>query len=379
MPMPQNMPTNLAAAPKDKYIEKLAAYTKGQLLELKGRQLKLIANKWVFFLLLPVSKPYHIFTKSTNPIISRSFLHKLPDKGARIQSLYDKICIEIKARDEVECAAMLFSELNIVEKGEKMLTHMEWCGGKVDCDQIIVAADTMNSDDEIDSVDPLKIIAQSRNTKLVKIQKPAQSLITEADLADIKALSKAVNSTSDSSANTSTNTAASMELDPRAINIMKNEECKQHTVQQKQTFLPFRTTKSDVHNVDREKARGVSKNWTNSSATPPLIRNDAAKLISLQESIDTERLQKEKYRDEMEKHAAERLATRRQIISENINLLPGGSEMRDPNSFFQSYQQREDKFMEDQEDEDSLSEHSALDDEEDDEQDTHGVSVAIDN
>lgn len=49
MPMPQNMPTNLAAAPKDKYIEKLAAYTKGQLLELKGRQLKLIANKWVFF------------------------------------------------------------------------------------------------------------------------------------------------------------------------------------------------------------------------------------------------------------------------------------------------------------------------------------------
>lgn len=309
--------------------------------------------------------------------LSRSFLHKLPDKGARIQSLFRKICDEITARDEVECAAALFSELNIVEKGEKMLTHMEWTGKKPNSNQMIVAADTLNSDDEIDGVDPLKIIAQSRDTKLVKIEKPPESLITEADLADIKSMSKSVRNSGESSVNTSTNTAASVELDPRAINIMKKEEFKLLTDKHKEKFLPFRTTTSGVHNVDREKSRGVHKNWVNSSATPPLIRNDAVKMISLQESIETERLQKEKLREEMEKQAVERLEARRRIIHKHISLLPIGSEMRDPNSFFQSYQQREDTFKEDEDDEDVLSEHSALDDEEDDEHDTGGVSFVI--
>lgn len=45
MPISEKSPTNLSAAPKDKYIENLAIYTKGQLLELKDRQLKLISNK----------------------------------------------------------------------------------------------------------------------------------------------------------------------------------------------------------------------------------------------------------------------------------------------------------------------------------------------
>lgn len=315
----------------------------------------------------------------TNPFLFRSFLHKLPDKGARIQSLYDKICVEIQARDGIECAAAMFSELNIVEKGEKVLTHMEWTGQKQNFDQIIVAADTIDSDDEVDSVDPLKIIAQSRDTKLVKIEKPAESLITEADLADIESLNKSTNSSGEISANTSTNTASSIELDPRVINIFKKEECKQHIVQQKEKFLPFRTTTSGVHNVDREKSRVVHKNWVNSSATPPVIRNEAVKMISLQESIETERLQKQKLRNELEKQAIERLEARRKIIGENLSLLPAGSEMCDPNLFFQSYQQREDKFKEDEDDEDSLSEHSALDEEEEDEQDGHGVSVIIDN
>lgn len=36
---------NLSAAPKDKYIEDLSKYTKAQLLELRERQTKLLANK----------------------------------------------------------------------------------------------------------------------------------------------------------------------------------------------------------------------------------------------------------------------------------------------------------------------------------------------
>lgn len=36
---------NLAVATRDKYIEDLSKYTKGQLLEMKERQIKLLLNK----------------------------------------------------------------------------------------------------------------------------------------------------------------------------------------------------------------------------------------------------------------------------------------------------------------------------------------------
>lgn len=311
---------------------------------------------------------------------TRSFINKLPDKGVRIQNLHDKIGAELKSRDEIECAAGLFSQLNLVEKGQKALTHMEWNGGKLNGDQIIVAADTLDSDDdEIDSVDPLKIIAQSRNTKLVKVQKPAKSLITEADLADIKSMAdeadekKVVDTSSNSSSVTSSGRL--LDLDQHAINIIQNEDChsKDNAELKKHRFLPFRTTKTDVHNADKERCRSSGKNWENTAATPPLIRNDAVKMISLKESIETERDQQEKLREQMQKQAMERLEARRQIIADNITLLPAGSELIDPNSFFQSYRQREEKDSED--DDDLSSEHSALDEEEDYDLDGHGFSV----
>lgn len=40
-----NNPLSLKPAPKEKYIENLSTYKKGQLLEMKERQLKLISNK----------------------------------------------------------------------------------------------------------------------------------------------------------------------------------------------------------------------------------------------------------------------------------------------------------------------------------------------
>lgn len=317
-----------------------------------------------------------IYSIYADAYCSRAFIDKLPDKGARIQSLYDRICAELKARYTVERAAELFSELNIVERGQQTLNQMEWLGGQRG-DQVIVAADTLDSDDDQpDGMDPLKIIAQSRETKLVKVQKPPKSLITEADLADIRSMAEPQDAsrtdTSQSSPNTSTNSA---DLEPRALAIIKNEELHQAAAKDgRQRFLPFRTTKSDVHNVDREKARSAGKHWINTAATPPLIRNDAARLITLGESIAAERLQQARVREQMVRQAVERLDARRKIIADNIKLLPAGSELLDPNSFFQSYRQREEHFNE-AEDDDSLSEHSALDECEDDEAD--GVSVLI--
>lgn len=314
---------------------------------------------------------------------------KLPDKGDRIQKLYENIVAELNARDDIDQAATLFSELNIVEKGVKVVTQMEWNGGKVKGDQVLVAAETLDSDDDENEVDPLKVIAQNRNIKLVKVTKPPKSLITEADLQDIKAIeaeNKIKKSQNVISTNTSSETASDetddvnktsdlIELEPHAINMMKKDKAFDKNVKVKEKFLPFRTTKSDVHSVNKEKQRKPGKHWEITAATPPILRNNSAKLISLQESIDMERQHKEKLREQMEKQAVERLATRKKIIAANISLLPIGSTLLDPNAFFQSYRQRETQFEEnDETDGDLYSENS---DDDGEEPDSHGISVVI--
>lgn len=295
---------------------------------------------------------------------------------------------ELDARNEIDQAATLFSELNIVEKGIKTVTHMEWNGGKVRGDQILVAADTLDSDDDDNvEVDPLKIIAQSRETKLVKVTKPPKSLITEADLADIKSLNaeneknKSLDE-GDSSANTSTKSDGNdankssgiIELEPHAINMMKKDVAFVKDAKIKQKFLPFRTTKTDVHSIEKEKQRKHGEHWEVTAATPPNLRNSAVKLISLQESIEMEKQHQEKLREQMEKQAEERLKMRQKIVAENISLLPSGSALLDPNSFFQSYRQRDAHF-----DENADSDDEPFSDNTDDgeEADTHGLSIVI--
>lgn len=329
---------------------------------------------------------------STNGITDlfrlRSRLVKLPDKGERIQKLYENIVHEISARNEIDQAATLFSELNIVEKGVKTVTHMEWNGGKVRDDQILVAADTLDSDDDDENadIDPLKIIAQSRETKLVKVTKTPKTLITEADLEEIKLLNaeneKNKSSNGDNSANFSTKSDrndgnksnGTIELEPHAINMIKRDVAFDKDAKIKQKFLPFRTTKTDVHSVEKEKLRKKGEHWEVTAATPPNLRNNAVKLISLQESIETEKQHQEKLREQMQKQAEERLKTRQKIVAENISLLPAGSTLLDPNSFFQSYRQRETHF-----DENANSGDESFSDNSDDgeDPDTHGISIVI--
>lgn len=314
-------------------------------------------------------------------------LLKLPDKGERIQKLHDNIVNEINSRNEIDRAAALFSELNIVEKGVKAVTQMEWNGGKLKGDQVLVAAETLDSDDdENGEFDPLKIIAQSRETKLVKVTKPPKSLITEADLQDIKSIEeanknnksknceKSTSITTESDETDANKTSDSIELEPHAYNVMKKDKAFDENAIIKEKFLPFRTTTSDAHSVVKEKQRKHGKYWEITAATPPSLRNNAAKLISLQESIDMERQHKEKLREQIEKQAGERLETRKKIIADNISLLPSGSTLLDPNAFFQSYQQRESHFDEnDDSNEDALSEDSY----DGEEPDSQGISVVI--
>lgn len=312
---------------------------------------------------------------------------KLPDKGERIQKLYDNIVVEIEARNELDQAAVLFSELNIVEKGVKTVTNMEWSGGKANGNQVLVAADTMDSEEDDDGeIDPLKIIAQSRATKLVKVVKPSKSLITEADLQDIKSIEaenkqiKIQNHSGSTDASSSgdrvdgNKSTDSIELEPHAINMVKKDKAFDENAKILQKFLPFRTTKSDVHNVDKEKQRQPGKHWEVTAATPPIIRNHPVKLISLQESIEMERRHKEKLREQMEKQAEQRLEARKKIVAENALLLPPDSALLDPNSFFQSYRQRDSQFDENQEsDDEPYSDNS----DNGDEPDSHGITVVV--
>lgn len=325
---------------------------------------------------------------NVNSIFHRSRLAKLPDKGERIQKLYENIVQELTARNEVDQAAALFSELNIVEKGVKTVTQMEWNGGKVRGDQILVAADTLDSDDDDENaeVDPLKIIAQSRETKLVKVTKPPKSLITEADLEDIKVLKaendknksldgeQSPNTSAKSDEHTANQPNGLIELEPHAINMMKKDVAFVKDAKIKQKFLPFRTTKSDVHNVEKEKQRKHGEHWEVTAATPPNLRNSAVKLISLQESIEMEKQHQEKLREQMEKQAEERLKARQKIVAENISLLPSGSALLDPNSFFQSYRQRQVHF---EENADSDDEPYSDNSDNGEEPDTHGISIVI--
>lgn len=264
-------------------------------------------------------------------------MDKLADKGARIQSLYDRLLVEIELRNEMNQAAAIFSDLNIAEKGLKIVTQMEWNGGKVYAHEEFATVDSDDDDDATD--DPLKLIAQSRShTKIIKIEKPAASLVTAADLEEIKSFSVD-------------------QLDPHALYMCeKDRNFDEIAIGQKKKFFAHKTTKSDVHSIANEKSRVNGKNWEVTAATPPILRNNEAKLLTLKESIEIERKHKDELKQLQQTQASERLKIRQKIISENISLLPDGIDLTDPNKLFQSY--REKGLTDDESDNDSFSENS---------------------
>lgn len=343
----------------------------------------------------------------------RARLSKLPDKGDRIQQLYNRIEQEINARDKIDEAAKLFSDLNIAEKGLKTVTHMEWntkAISKSNQEEIITAAaaaeDSDDDEEDRNEIDPIKILAQNReNVKIVKVVKSHKTLITDADLEEIKSFGNGSNSLEantdsdknslENRSNSSLSETSSTNLEPHALYVcdMARHPEKYGNIRTK--FLPHKTTKSDVHSVEKEKQRLKGKHWEITAATPPIIRNAEVKMISLQESIEVERKHKEelkvrklnalksepsyslilnfKFQTLMEQQAMERLDTRRKIVADNINLLPPGSSTLNPNEFFKTYRETN-RYNDDSETED-LSNLSEYHDDDDDELDGGGVSI----
>lgn len=262
----------------------------------------------------------------------RSKLQKLPDKGKRIQDFYDKVLKELERRSNVDEAAKMFSSLNIAAQGEKTLNELEWQGNlKNLTDTNDPLEDVLDSDDETE-MDPLKIIAQRQmHERKVKVERPEVKLITEEDLKEIESFkadspdsgvnTENVNSTEDpnvpaieaeivaidikekldsikpklqslnNSLNSSHNESRSssscsqnLDLEPHVHYLVDKTEIQ--AAPPKEKFKPYRTTKSNVHDPEKERQRKQGKHWEVTAATPPPIQHNGTQLLNLIDSVE---------------------------------------------------------------------------------------------
>ncbi|XP_016995741.2 DNA-directed RNA polymerase II subunit GRINL1A [Drosophila takahashii] len=226
-------------------------------------------------------------------------LLQLPDKGKRLQESYDKLLDEIRRRDEVEEATRMLSGLNIAAQGKIALNNLEWNGRTTD--EGAHVDDILDSDDEVE-MDPLKVIAQgTMHEKRVKVIPPPTSLITAEDLVEIEEFKKPADSPDSALAgqsDTSSLPAEIIHIDASqvAAKLTKDQPPDQHALYlidktetsvnaaTKEKFMPFRTTKSNVHDPDKERVRKKGKHWEITAATPPLIQHKEVQLVPLAES-----------------------------------------------------------------------------------------------
>ncbi|XP_053689954.1 uncharacterized protein LOC128738667 [Sabethes cyaneus] len=290
---------------KQGYIKDLRTLSKGELLDLKNRQELLLHNK--------------------------NRISKLPDKGAKILKFYEEILGYLKINDDVTQAAELFSELNISAVGKRSLAKMEWNNNHSSSAEIDTIID---SDDDLDDLkpNPLAVLAHSVSTEKKIVLPVAQpSLITDQDLIEIEQLKQ--DPVEYAAANI-------IEVDlkrvPGKVNgfLQKVQEkenvsdfretfdahskklCKKEVISgTKDKFLPFRTTKSNVHDIDKERSRFLrhAKGWDNTAATPPYSTHCPAKLLTLDESIQIQAEKNKMIQEAVNLHAEERLKRRVEI------------------------------------------------------------------
>lgn len=259
------------------YIDDLGKKRKFELEELLERQIKILANK--------------------------KFISNLPDKGEKIIKFRDKILKELEHKNEVEKAANSLSRLNIASEGKAAMSKLEWTG-KYD-DKNGESTTEMIELDSDDEENPLKILAQPTGSgvhkkKIIHLA-PDESLIKPEDIIEIESFK--------------TNP-----LDVEHVKYIVDKVEKSQETSKKESFRPYKTTKSNVHDPMKEKQRKLHKNWEVTAATPPLIVHEAAKILSLNESLILQKKQTEKLQKIQAKHAADRLTS--QIGLHSIGTVP---------------------------------------------------------
>lgn len=297
-------------------------------------------------------------------MIFRQWLTRLPDKGKRIQDVHDRITEELNKRNEIDNAAELFSELNIVSKGKRALNSLEWNGSYTKEDEVIV-----DSDDDDEELDPLKILAQSRGTvKIVKTKKLQSNLITESDLEEIKTFETDTKVTLSSA---SSQQSVASEIEPH-VNYVCSMEAIGEPIRPK--FKPYYTTKTNVHEPGKEILKKHGSKWENTSATPPLLQHAGTKVLTLHESIELQMKQRQTLKEFDERQAVERLKAKDKRLEDRVRDLQAHGESI---KFLNEYRIKKDEIDSD-DDEDDDKQLVDSDDEvydECDEESKGGVSV----
>lgn len=187
---------------------------------------------------------------------------------------------------------MLLSRLNIASEGKAAMNQLEWtgvCPKEIHKDKIV----ELDTDDE---EDPLNILAQPTGTgihkkKVIHLQ-PEESLIKPEDLEEIESFKyEGISET------TYVKHVVEKVEKPQGKNPLNRE-----------TFKPYKTSKSNVHEPEKEKERKYVKNWEVTAATPPHIVHGAVKTLNFNESLQLQREHVRKLQEIQAKHAAERLA-----------------------------------------------------------------------
>lgn len=242
----------------DGKITNLSSKTLAELFELRDRQLKLLKNK--------------------------GFINRLPDKGAKIQELHNKILKAIKSREEEENVNDLLENLNL---NNDSVQNIEWEGKLVNNENTY-----LDSDDDSDPEDVLQILSQqTAQDKKLKVLQQETPLVTPEDLINIGEI-------------------------PHVKYLVEKAE---QNIEPKPTghFKPYKTTKTDVHRPEKEVHRKKHKHWEVTAATPPPILHGPVKVLSLDESL---KLQKE-----YNKHLQEiqiKYATEKLMSLKGIQMIP---------------------------------------------------------
>lgn len=109
----------------------------------------------------------------------------------------------------------------------------------------------------------------------------------KAKLESLKPKLQSLNSSLCSSHNdsrASSSCSQNVEIEPHVHYLVEKTELQVSPMKEK--FLPFRTTKSNVHDPAKEKLRKKGKHWEITAATPPLIQHQATKMLSLMDSVE---------------------------------------------------------------------------------------------
>lgn len=219
-------------------------------------------------------------------------MSKLPDKGQKIQELYDRVVKALEHKNEVHNAANLLSSLSL---GSNNLNNLEWEGTT----QPQRKPPAIDSDDD-EPENPLEILVSSNsvysNKKIFKHQQNEKPLVTENDIREAKEVQ-----------------GGNIQLDPVLEKIIKMDK-----LDTPFRFLPHKSTEQPCP-IKTQKSPKSTK----------VQNKKGSEVLPLTESINIEHNSQKNRRELLEKQAVERLEAKKKeleaaglTLSEPPKIIP---------------------------------------------------------